>query len=275
MLFSNSMRIPYFQVNAFCSDPFGGNPAGVCLLDRWLPDPLLQRIAAENDFSETAFLVKEPQAFHLRWMTPSAEVDLCGHATLAVAHVLFFERGCPEDQLSFKTLSGRLSAIRCGDLVELDFPSRPPQPCAAPSALLHALGKKPREVLKARDYFAVFESVTEVAELQPDLNLFLELDSLGVIVTAPGTDVDFVSRFFAPKVGVPEDPVTGSAHCSLIPYWSQRLKKKQLHARQISQRGGELFCRFLEERVGIAGHAVTYCRGELDIPVHDKSDPEP
>jgi predicted PhzF superfamily epimerase YddE/YHI9 len=269
------MRIPYFQVNAFTSDTFGGNPAGVCLLDAWLPDPLLQRIAAENDFSETAFLVQEPQSFHLRWMTPATEVDLCGHATLAAAHVLFFERGWLEDQLLFKTLSGRLSAVRRKDLVELDFPSRPPQPCEVPAALLRGLGHEPREVLKARDYFAVFESVQEVATLQPDLNLLRELDSLGVIVTAPGKDVDFVSRFFAPKVGVPEDPVTGSAHCSLIPYWSRRLKRSDLHARQTSQRGGELFCRMKGERVGIGGQAITYCRGELDICVHDKSDPEP
>lgn len=260
------MRIPYFQVNAFTSDPFGGNPAGVCLLERWLPDPALQCIAAENDLSETAFLVPD-EAFHeLRWMTPLTEVDLCGHATLASAHVLFFERNFPADHVAFQTQSGRLSAKRRDGVIELDFPARPATSCSAPLALLEGLGGKPLEVLKSRDYLVVFGSAEEVAALRPDMNLLGQLDSLGVIVTAPGEDADFVSRFFAPKVGVPEDPVTGSAHCSLIPYWSARLKKTELRARQISKRGGELFGRFLGERVGIGGESRTYCRGELQIP---------
>ena len=260
------MRIPYFQVNAFTSDVFGGNPAGVCLLDEWLPDPVLQRIAAENNLSETAFLVRAEAGYKLRWMTPTAEVDLCGHATLASAYVLFFERQWPENSVSFQTSSGRLVANRSSDIIELDFPSRPPQPCNAPAQLLQGLGGKPAEVHKSRDYFAVFGSAEEVAALRPDMALLSELDSLGIIVTAKGDGVDFVSRFFAPKVGVPEDPVTGSAHCSLIPYWSGRLNKTELLARQISKRGGELFCRFLGDRVGIGGQAVTYSRGELQIP---------
>ena len=260
------MRLPYFQVNAFTSEPFGGNPAGVCLLDSWLPADLLQRVAAENDLSETAFLVREHSGFRLRWMTPAAEVDLCGHATLASAHVLFFEQAWPEEKVTFETLSGRLSAARQGEVIELDFPARPPEACAVPDSLKQALGSKPREVFKSRDYLVVFDSWEEVAALKPDMALLTKLDSLGVIVTAPGVDADFVSRFFAPKVGVPEDPVTGSAHCTLIPFWAERLGKTQLLARQISKRGGELHCRLLGDRVGIAGRSVVYLRGELEIP---------
>lgn len=260
------MKIPYFQVNAFTSNTFGGNPAGICLLQRWLSDSLMQRIAAENNLSETAFLVRRDEFYDLRWMTPTAEVDLCGHATLAAAFVLMIEMGLPQKRVFFQTLSGTLSAARQGDILELDFPSRPPQTCASPDSLMKSLGRVPAQVLKARDYFAVFNSAAEVQELQPDMRLLMDLDSLGVIVTAPGNEVDFVSRFFAPKVGVPEDPVTGSAHCSLIPYWSERLGKSEMVAHQISQRGGELFCQMRGERVGIGGKAVTYCRGELEVP---------
>lgn len=259
------MRVPYFQVNAFTSDTFGGNPAGVCLLDEWLPDLVLQRIAAENNLSETAFLVRAEAGYKLRWMTPTTEVDLCGHATLASAHVLWFERNSGQDSIFFETRSGRLVASRRGEIIELNFPSRPPRSCETPRTLAKGLGSEPLEVLKSRDYFAVFRSAEEVGALRPDLTLLSELDALGVIVTAQGDDVEFVSRFFAPKVGVPEDPVTGSAHCSLIPYWSERLGKTEMTARQISKRGGELFCRFLGERVGIGGRAVTYSRGELQI----------
>ena len=259
------MRIPYFQVNAFTQEPFAGNPAGVCLLEKWLPDPQLQSVAAENNLSETAFLVREADGYRLRWMTPTTEVDLCGHATLASAHVLFFERACTENAIQFQTLSGKLSATRLGDMVELNFPSRPPQPCTAPPALLNGLGRKPMQVLKSRDFLAVYESLNDVTSLQPDMDSLCLLDSLGVIVTAPGQDVDFVSRFFAPKVGVPEDPVTGSAHCSLIPYWAERLGKRTLRARQISRRGGELLCELKGTRVALAGHAVVYCRGELQL----------
>jgi predicted PhzF superfamily epimerase YddE/YHI9 len=237
------MRVRYFQVNAFTSNTFGGNPAGVCLLESWPADDLMQRIAAENNLSETAFVRREGESFRLRWMTPTVEVDLCGH----------------------ETRSGRLSTARRGEMIELDFPSRPPVPCATPERLVQALGRTPAEVLKSRDYMAVFRSESEVAALKPDMNLVNELDSLGLIVTAPGESCDFVSRFFAPRAGVPEDPVTGSAHCTLIPFWSERLGKKELTARQISKRGGELNCRQLGDRVGIAGSAVTYCRGELAV----------
>jgi len=258
------MRIPYYQVDAFTAQMFGGNPAGVCALERWLPDSILQRIAAENNLSETAFFTREEDGYRLRWFTPVQEVDLCGHATLASALVLFSELGHQGSTIRFQTQSGWLAADRRGELIELDFPARPPAPCPTPEALLRALGGKPREVLKARDYMAVFDSSAEVAALRPDMDRLANLDSLGVIATAPGDTADFVSRFFAPRVGVPEDPVTGSAHCSLIPFWAARLGKSELLARQISKRGGELHCRHLGERVGIGGHAVIYSRGEID-----------
>ncbi|MGD0815424.1 MAG: PhzF family phenazine biosynthesis protein [Verrucomicrobiota bacterium] len=262
------MQIPYFQVDAFTTRTFGGNPAGVCVLESWLPDDLLQRIAAENNLSETAFFTHEADgSYHLRWFTPILEVDLCGHATLASAHVLFTELGYPGRCLRFQTRSGCLKVERNGDIIELDFPARPPAPCLVPDELLRALGCKPREVLKSRDFLAVYESQDEVAALAPDMALLARLDCLGVIVTAQGRDADFVSRFFAPRAGVPEDPVTGSSHCSLIPFWAERMGRKKLFARQISRRGGELFCRSAGDRVGIGGRAVVYCRGELDLPV--------
>jgi PhzF family phenazine biosynthesis protein len=260
------MRIPYFRVNAFTSSPFGGNPAGVCPLERWLPNEILQRIAAENNLSETAFFTRAKDEFRLRWFTPALEVDLCGHATLASAFVLFKELGHKEQTVRFQTLSGALSATARDDVIELDFPSRPPAACSTPENLLRGLGSKPAEVLKSRDYLAVFNTAEEVAALEPDMQALSQLDSLGVIVTAPGGGADFVSRFFAPRVGVPEDPVTGSAHCTLIPYWAQKLGKSELFAKQISKRGGELFCRNAGERVIIGGRAVVYSRGELEIP---------
>ena len=259
------MRIPYFQVNAFTSRSFGGNPAGVCPLEDWLPDELLQRIAAENNLSETAFFTKAGDRFHLRWFTPALEVDLCGHATLASAYVLFNELGYREHTVRFDTRSGLLAAKRGKDSIEMDFPSRPPAKCSAPDNLVRGLGRKPAEVLKSRDYLAVFETPAEVASLKPDMDRLRQLDCLGIIVTAPGEKVDFVSRFFAPQAGVPEDPVTGSAHCTLIPYWAERLGKAELFAEQISRRGGELVCRNAGERVAIGGRAVVYCRGELEI----------
>lgn len=260
------MQFPYFRVSAFTSNPFSGNPAGVCPLEHWFPDDLLQRIAAENNLSETAYFVREKDFFHLRWFTPAVEVDLCGHATLASAFVLFTELGFNEPSVRFQTRSGWLSAARKTELVELDFPSRPPKPCEVPDMLIKGLGAEPREVLKSRDYFAVFDSASDVATLKPDFDLLNQVDSLGIIVTALDEEVDFVSRFFAPRAGINEDPVTGSAHCTLIPFWAERLKKTELRARQISQRGGELFCRLVGERVAIGGRAAIYSRGSLDVP---------
>jgi|ERR1043165_4779657 predicted PhzF superfamily epimerase YddE/YHI9 len=260
------MRIPYYHVDAFTAQSFGGNPAGVCVLERWLPEAVLQSIAAENNLSETAFFAREADFYNLRWFTPSTEVDLCGHATLAAAFVLFSELGYAEPRIRFQTQSGELMAERSGEIIELNFPSRPPLPCPLPDQLLRGLGREPREVLKARDYLAVFDSPADVAALRPDMEALMKLDSLGVIVTARGDTADFVSRFFAPRVGVPEDPVTGSAHCSLIPFWAERLGKSKLFARQISRRGGELHCRHLGKRVRIGGGALIYCRGEIDTP---------
>jgi predicted PhzF superfamily epimerase YddE/YHI9 len=259
------MQVPYYHVHAFTSRVFGGNPAGVCVLEHALPDALMQRIAAQNNLSETAFTLPKGENYALRWFTPTMEVDLCGHATLATAHVLFHERGFPRSAIRFESASGPLCATRCRDHIELDFPSREPNAIPAPPALLQGLGGSPQSVWKSRDYMAVYKSEVEVAALTPNLQRLAELDGLGVIATAVGMDCDFVSRFFAPKAGIAEDPVTGSAHCSLIPYWAKQLGKHDMFARQISHRGGELHCTLRGDRVGIAGGAVTYSRGELDV----------
>ena len=259
------MRIPYFQVAAFTAKSFGGNPAGVCVLDSWPADHTLQSIAAENNLSETAFFVRAGEEFDLRWFTPAVEVDLCGHATLASAFVLFSELDYSRDIITFQSRSGPLRASRQGERIELDFPARPAVACAVPELLLSGLGKPPVEVLKARDYLAVYNSQGEVAGLDPDMRMLGQLDCLGIIVTALGQDADFVSRFFAPAAGIPEDPVTGSAHCTLIPYWSARLGKTKMFARQLSRRGGELFCELAGDRVLIGGKAVLYSRGQIEI----------
>jgi predicted PhzF superfamily epimerase YddE/YHI9 len=259
------MKIPYFVVDAFTGNPFGGNPAGVCLLEQWLPEAVMQNIAAENNLSETAFIVPRGPDFELRWFTPAIEIDLAGHPTLASAFVLFTEGKASGDRVCFHSRSGTLAVSRQGDRLELDFPSRPAAPCAAPEALVRGLGQEPEAVFKARDYLAVFPTETEVRSLRPDFVALSTLDALGIIATAPGSDCDFVSRFFAPAAGIAEDPVTGSAHCTLVPYWSQRLGQTTLRARQISKRGGELFCRFAGDRVLIGGKAVLYLRGEIEL----------
>ncbi|MEK7780005.1 MAG: PhzF family phenazine biosynthesis protein [Verrucomicrobiota bacterium] len=260
------MKLPYYEVSAFTTNPFGGNPAGVCPLEAWLPDSVLQGIAANNNLAETAFSVPRGKDFDLRWFTPTLEMDLCGHATLAAASVLFNERGVTGSEVRFHSRSGVLSVARDADFLTLDFPSRPPTPSAVPEALLRGLGATPKEVFNARDYLAVFSSAAEVRALKPDFAALKTLDCLGIIVTALGTDCDFVSRFFAPGAGVNEDPVTGSAHCTLIPFWTGRLGKTKLFARQVSARGGELFCELAGARVRIGGRAVHYLRGEIQIP---------
>jgi PhzF family phenazine biosynthesis protein len=259
------MKLPYYHVDAFSSALFRGNPAGVCHLERWLDDATLQLIAAENNLSETAFVVPRGDEFELRWFTPTTEVDLCGHATLATAFVLFTQRGQRGDEVLFRSRSGLLKVARAGDVFTLDFPSRPAEPCPAPEAFVRGLGAKPVEVFKARDYLAVFANESEVRQLRPDFAALAGLDCLGIIATAPGSDCDLVSRFFAPSAGINEDPVTGSAHCTLIPYWSRRLGKTKLFARQVSQRGGELFCHDDGERVRIGGRASLYLKGEITI----------
>lgn len=259
------MKIPYYHVDAFTSSRFAGNPAGVCPLKEWLPDEILQKIAMENNLSETAFTVAGQDHFELRWFTPATEVDLCGHATLVTAFVIVNYLEHPAKTVRFHSKSGWLAVEWDGEMLVLDFPARPPERCPASEALSQGLGRQPVEVWRSRDYLAVFSTPGEVLELKPDFQQLGQLDSLGIIATAPGDGVDFVSRFFAPQVGIPEDPVTGSAHCTLVPYWSQRLAKKKLTARQISARGGELFCEDAGERVKIGGKAVTYLTGEIEI----------
>jgi PhzF family phenazine biosynthesis protein len=260
------MQLPIYQVDAFTDRLYGGNPAAVCPLDRWLPDATMQAIAAENNLAETAFLVREGNDYALRWFTPEVEVDLCGHATLASAHVVceFLERG--RMQVAFRTLkAGVLTVTREGDTLAMDFPSRPPKPAAAPQGLAQALGRAPTSVLAARDLMAVFDSAADVAALTPDFAALKEIDYFAVIATAPGDNgVDFVSRFFAPARGVPEDPVTGSSHCTLTPYWAERFGKTVLEARQISRRGGKLTCTLKGDRVIIAGKAVLYLEGRIE-----------
>ncbi|OIQ90767.1 putative isomerase YddE [mine drainage metagenome] len=259
------MNIPIYQVDAFTSRLFGGNPAAVVLLDDWLPDAVLLAIAAENNLAETAFVIPRPDSAPLRWFTPAVEVDLCGHATLAAADVLFRHRYPAAERLSFDTRSGTLVVTRAGGVLSMDFPSRPGRPVAVSDGLVAALGARPREAHLARDLLAVFDTEAEVRAIEPDFAALAALDVFAVIVSAPGDGVDFVSRFFAPRAGIPEDPVTGSAHCTLIPYWAQRLGKDELIARQVSARGGELACRLLGDRVVIKGRTVEYLRGEIDV----------
>ena len=259
------MKLPYYEVSAFTANPFNGNPAGVCPLTRWLDDATLVRIAANNNLAETAYLVPRGEEFELRWFTPATEVDLCGHATVAAAFVIFSELRFRGDTVRFDSKSGLLKVTRAGDTLTLDFPARPPTPCAAPEVLIRGLGGKPAQVLKARDYLAVFASESDVRALKPDFAALKTLDCLGTIATAPGGDCDFVSRFFAPGAGIDEDPATGSSHCTLSPFWAQRLGKTKLFARQVSQRGGEFFCELAGARVRIGGKAVLYLRGEIEI----------
>jgi PhzF family phenazine biosynthesis protein len=259
------VKLPLYQVDAFTSRVFGGNPAAVCPLEAWLPDEKLQAIALENNLSETAFIVKEPTGWRVRWFTPSIEVDLCGHATLGAAYVLFHHLQSGMERVEFASRSGPLVVTRDGDWLTLDFPSRPPKACAPPAGLAEALGATPRETLAARDLIAVFDSEAEVLALKPDMAKLAALEFFSVVPTAPGSDADFVSRFFGPRVGVPEDPVTGSSHCSLIPYWAQRLGKTSLFARQVSARGGELKCELKGERVRIAGRGVLYLEGRITV----------
>ncbi len=256
------MRIPYWHVDAFTGPGCRGNPAGVCRLREWLPDRTLQDIAAENNLSETAFFVEQQGEIPLRWFTPVREIDLCGHATLAAAHVIFAGGAHAGNRVAFGSASGPLAVERRGELLVLDFPVRPAAPCAAPDDLTAGLGASPLEVHNARDYMAVFSSEEEVRALAPHMGPLARLP-FGVIATAPGREVDFVSRFFAPAVGIPEDPVTGSSHCTLVPYWAGRLGRRTLTARQLSPRGGELFLEHAGDRVRIGGRAVTFLSGEI------------
>lgn len=260
------MKLSQFQVDAFTSRPFGGNPAAVCPLQAWLPEPLLQAIAAENNLSETAFFVPDEKGYALRWFTPLSEVDLCGHATLASAHALFEHLGHAGPAITFSTRSGDLIVERRSPHLVMNFPASTPLPCAAPVLLAEGLGRQPVEVLAGEDYIAVFESEADILAIEPNQTLLAQLDRRGVCVTAPGERVDFVSRFFAPKLGIPEDPVTGSAHCLLTPYWAARLGRSRLEARQISRRGGDIGCELKGDRVLLAGQAVTVMTAEILLP---------
>jgi PhzF family phenazine biosynthesis protein len=267
------MKLSLYWIDAFSRRVFSGNPAAVIPLDAWLADDAMQRIAFENGLAETAFFVRIAEArFHLRWFTPLTEVTLCGHATLATAFALFSELGQPGERITFDSKSGPLEVRRReDDLLELDFPARPAAPAPRDEisgAICAGLKTAPRELLVAKGcayYLAIYDDDDAVRALAPDFAALARLGDVRTIVTAPGTDCDFVSRFFAPGAGVPEDPVTGSAHCTLVPHWAARLGKSRFHAKQLSARGGELWCELRDVRVRMAGHCVRYMRGEISL----------
>lgn len=259
------MNLPIYQIDAFADAPFQGNPAAVCPLENWLPDELLQSIAEENNLAETAFYVAKDGHYVLRWFTPTREVDLCGHATLAAAYVLFESEEMAGSQITFDSRSGPLRVFREGDLLTLDFPAQPAVRCEVPVRLAEGLGAMPVECYRAMDYMAVFEREDAIRNLAPDFRALRSLDLRGVIVTSVGQTSDFVSRFFAPSFGIDEDPVTGSAHCTLAPFWAERLGKSNLTAQQLSRRTGKLGCRVEGERVFISGKAAPYLQGTIQI----------
>lgn len=259
------MKIPIYQIDTFSNSVFQGNPAAVCPLEEWLPDEILQSIAGENNLSETAFYVKKGDCFELRWFTPTKEVDLCGHATIATAHVLFEKRGFAGKKIIFHSRSGILKVERNGEYFSMDFPILHGEHCDIPRVLEDALGLKPREAYKAMDYMAVFEKEDDIIGMQPNFELLRKLDLRGLIVTAPGKETDFVCRFFAPNYGINEDPVTGSAYCMLTPFWSEKLHKKRLTAKQLSPRSGSLVCELVDDRVLISGKSVSYLEGQIEI----------
>jgi predicted PhzF superfamily epimerase YddE/YHI9 len=260
------MKLSIYQVDAFTNQLFSGNPAAVVLSDTELPSFTMQSVAAENNLSETAFVTGTGNTFQIRWFTPTVEVDLCGHATLAAAHVLFRHLNFKDESVAFSSRSGSLYVKEAGDILFLDFPADDISEVPAPEFLIEGLRSKPLEVYKGRDdYLVILEHQEDIISLSPDLSLVSKVPARGVIVSSPGHDADFVSRFFAPQSGVPEDPVTGSAHTTLIPYWSKRLGKRDLSAKQLSKRGGELLCRDTGERVEIGGRAITYLVGEISI----------
>ncbi|MEM6345107.1 MAG: PhzF family phenazine biosynthesis protein [Bacteroidota bacterium] len=261
------MTLPIYQVDAFTDHLFGGNPAAVCRLEQWLETATMQSIAAENNLAETAFFVANESGFDLRWFTPALEVDLCGHATLATAHVLFHHLGYKSDRISFFTRSGELTVERIGDTYRMNFPSQPPIAEGVPAALVPALeiGEAQYVGQSVNYYFVALADQAAVEQISPDMRALAKLEKIGVIVSAPGDEVDFVSRFFAPKAGIDEDPVTGSAHCALIPYWAEQLGKQKLRAWQISPRKGVLDCELVGERVWMGGQAITYLEGQIFV----------
>ncbi|MGQ0586262.1 MAG: PhzF family phenazine biosynthesis protein [Gammaproteobacteria bacterium] len=259
------MKLPLWQVDAFASKVFAGNPAAVVPLGEWLPDSMLLSIAAENNLAETAFIVPHGDGYAIRWFTPTVEMPLCGHATLASGWVVLNRLEPERAAVTFQSKSGPLTVRRDGALLSMDFPSIPPGPATPNPDLVAALGAGPKALYEGFQWFAVYESAEQVRALRPDLATLGKLPLHGVIVTARGSDCDFVSRFFAPAAGVPEDPVTGSAHCRLVPYWARELGKRKLHARQVSARGGELWCELDGDRVRMAGHAALYLEGTIEV----------
>lgn len=259
------MRLTFYWIDAFTRKAFGGNPAGVVLSEQPLPAALMQRIAMENNLSETAFVVPEAKAFAIRWFTPTVEVDLCGHATLASAYALQLAGYATNDLIRFSSRSGVLSVSGQGDRLALNFPAQSGERVEVEELVCDALGVVPEEVYRAQALMAVLKSERALRDLNPRLDKVALLPGHGTVVTAPGEHSDFVSRFFAPQLGVAEDPVTGSTHCSLVPYWSRRLGKKQLYAQQLSLRGGELWCEDLGDRVLLAGNCVLYLQGHIAV----------
>jgi PhzF family phenazine biosynthesis protein len=259
------VEITLYQIDAFATKPFEGNPAAVCPLDAWLHDEVMQSIAEENNLSETAFFVPNGNGYHIRWFTPASEVDLCGHATLAAAYVLFNILGYNKNKIEFDSESGMLAVANDNEFLILDFPAQPPVSCDIPEEIVKAFGIAPIECLRSKDYVVVFERELDVESANPDFGELKKLDLRGVIITSKSKKYDFVVRFFAPKYGINEDPVTGSAYTQLMPYWSERLGSTKLHAKQVSSRGGELFCELQENRVNIAGKAVKYLEGKIEI----------
>jgi PhzF family phenazine biosynthesis protein len=259
------MELSLYQIDAFAEKLFEGNPAAVCPLDSWLSDEIMQAIAAENNLSETAFFVPKGNGFHIRWFTPASEVDLCGHATLATAYVLFNIFGHKQDRIEFESRSGNLSVARDGAWLIMDFPAQPPVPCDTPKEIKEAFGQTPVECLKSEDYVVVFEREFDIESATPDFEQLKKLDLRGVAITAKSSRYDFVARFFAPLYGIPEDPVTGSAYTQLAPYWASRLGSKKFRVKQLSARGGELSCEVVDDRVFIYGKAVKYLEGKIEI----------
>ncbi len=263
------MKLPLYQVDAFANKIFEGNPAAICPLDSWLDDELMQAIAAENNLSETAFYVATEQGYHIRWFTPLYEVDLCGHATLAAAHIIFTEFEFDKSEIMFSSKSGVLSVVKNGDYLEMNFPAQPAKPCDLPEELNCAFGIKPVVCLKSQDYILVFDSEDVVHNANPDMACLEALDLRGVVITArvknKKSELDFISRFFAPKYGIKEDPVTGSSFTQLTPYWSKKLDKMTMKARQVSRRGGDVTCVYDADRVRISGKAITYMLGSINI----------
>ncbi len=262
------MKLDIFQVDAFTKKPFGGNPAAVVPLDTWLPDELMLKVAAENNLAETAFFVKNGERYDIRWFTPMVEVDLCGHATLASAHVIFNELKLESEFINFHSdRSGELGVQKVGDRLVLDFPSYPITEIEHIAELSVAIGKVPVQMWETQGNMVILrlENELDIRDVEPDFHALAQVPYDEVIITAAGDDADFVSRMFAPRIGIPEDPVTGAIHCSLIPYWAEELGKKTLYAKQISKRGGELFCELTGDRVKIGGNAALFLKGEIFI----------